>query len=86
MALAALVWVIAEADLRVTARVVEARLASTPARGPLSTRERASRGVLEALLDGPIVCTPVDRTYEMRAPLAVPEALGFRSGHVPSGI
>lgn len=45
-----------------------------------------ARGVLEALLDGPIVCTPVNRTYQMRAPLAVPEALGFRSEHVPSGI
>lgn len=42
--------------------------------------------VLKLLLDGPIVCAPVDRSYELRAPLAVPEALGFRSEHVPSGI
>lgn len=45
-----------------------------------------AREVLETLLDEPIVCAPVNRRYKMRAPLAVPEALGFRSNSVPSGI
>lgn len=64
----------------------EARSRLQDLRGLLAGNTAEARGVLQALLDGPIVCTPRGRRYQMRAPLAVPEALGFRTDSVPSGV
>lgn len=45
-----------------------------------------ARKVLSTLLNGPITCTPEGRRYRLDARVGVPEALGFRSESVPSGI
>lgn len=56
----------------------EARSRVTELRALMAENPTEARKVLEALLDGPIVCTPEGRRYRLDAPLAVPEALRTR--------